>query len=201
MLFMKISRRSFLKLAGGATATATLTGLNVKSAAAARPREPIRVHYAKEIPTICPFCSVGCGIICHVQDGKLVNTEGDADHPINEGTLCSKGSGLINMAYIYNDRGELEPNPQRLTKVLYRAPHSDKWEEKDWDWTLATIAQRIKETRDATFEKTDANGVTVNRTTALAHLGSAMCNNEENYLFHKYARALGMINIDHCARL
>jgi formate dehydrogenase major subunit len=131
----------------------------------------------------------------------LVGTEGDPDNPINEGSLCSKGSSVFNMAYIYDDSGRKIPNPSRVTQVLYRAPYASDWEVKDWDWALETIAQRIKQTRDETFERVDSNGVTVNRTTALAWLGSAMCNNEENYLFHKLAKALGIINIDHCARL
>lgn len=196
---MTVSRRDFLKLTGAVTATATLGSLGLKKASAATYR-PIRVNYAKEVTTICPFCAVGCGIICHVRNGKLINAEGDPDHPINEGALCSKGNSLLNMAYVYTEEGQIKPNPQRLTHVLYRAPYSDKWEIKDWKWTLRRIAQRIKETRDATFERTEGN-VTVNRTKAIAHLGSAMCNNEENYLFHKFVRALGLLNIDHCARL
>ena len=200
---MKISRRSFLKLAGGATATATLTGLSVRSVAA-RSREPIRVHYAKEVPSICTFCGVGCGIICHVRDGKVINAEGDPNHPINEGTLCSKGSSITNISYLYNEKGKAEVNPRRLTQVLYRAPGSDKYEVKDWDWALDTIADRIRETRDRTFVETaDVGGrsVTVNRTNAINWLGSAWCTSEENYLFHKMTRAMGLINIDHCARL
>ncbi len=196
---MKLSRRSFLKLMGGAAATATLTGLNM-NVTEARPQR-IRVHYAKEVPTICPFCAVGCGIICHVRDGQVVNTEGDADHPVNEGTLCSKGAALFNMAFVYTDRGEIKPNPQRMQHVLYRAPGAKDWEVRDWDWALDTIAQRIHDTREATFETTDEDGVTVNRTTGIAHLGSACVTNEENYLLHKMMRGFGLINIDHCARL
>ena len=108
---------------------------------------------------------------------------------------------LFNMAYVYDEKGIPQVNPQRVTQVLYRAPYATDWEVKDWDWALETITQRIKETRDSTFEQTDSDGVTVNRTKALAWLGSAMCNNEENYLFHKLSKALGIINIDHCARL
>ncbi len=140
-------------------------------------------------------------MICHVNDGQLINVEGDPDHPINQGTLCTKGNSIFNLAYIYNDDGKIQENPYRVTKVFYRAPYSGKWEVKDWDWALDKIASRIKETRDETFETTNEEGVTVNRTTAMAHLGSAMCNNEETYLFQKRARAFGMVNIDHCARL
>jgi formate dehydrogenase major subunit len=197
---MKLSRRSFLKLTGTAAAASALAGYGINTASA-QSAEPIRVHYASEVPTICTFCGVGCGIICYVQDGIIVGTEGDPDNPINEGALCSKGGSLYNVSYIYDHKGRPKPNPNRLTKPLYRAPGSNKWEEKDWDWMLETIAERIKDTRDRTFEATDKNGVTVNRTQAIAWLGSAFCTNEENYLFHKMARAIGIINIDHCARL
>ena len=195
----KLSRRSFLKLTGTAAAVATLAGAGVESSAEAAERP--RVHYAREIPTICTFCGVGCGILCYVKDGVIIATEGDPDHPINEGTLCSKGGSLYNISYIFDSEGRPKPNPGRLTRPLYRAPGSDHWEAKSWDWMYEEIVKRIKETRDANFETTDENGVTVNRTNAISWLGSAFCTNEENYLYHKIARSLGLVNIDHCARL
>lgn len=197
---MNLSRRQFLKVSGAAAATTTLYGIGFRDVSEASTQR-FRLHYAQEITTICPFCSVGCGIICHVRDGQIVNTEGDPDHPINEGTLCSKGSSLFNMSYVFNEKGKAVPNPNRVTKVLYRAPKASEWEEVDWDWALKTIAQRIKNTRDETFVTENAQGVTVNRTPAISWLGSAMCNNEENYLFHKFSRSMGLVNIDHCARL
>jgi formate dehydrogenase major subunit len=197
---MKLSRRQFLKVSGTAAATTTLYGIGFRDVAEGSYRQ-FRLHYAQEITTICPFCSVGCGIICHVRDGQIVNTEGDPDHPINEGTLCSKGSSLFNMSYVYDEKGNAVPNPNRVTQVLYRAPRSSDWEVVDWDWAIRTIADRIKKTRDETFITKNNNGVTVNRTPAISWLGSAMCNNEENYLFHKFARGMGLVNIDHCARL
>ena len=204
---MKLSRRSFLKLTGTAAAASVLAGAGFKSSAEAA--EAVRVHYGREVPTICTFCGVGCGILCYVQNGVIINTEGDPDHPINEGSLCSKGSSLYNLSYIYDSKGHPKPNPSRVTKVLYRAPYSDKWEEKSWEWALPEIARRVKDLRDGdneelgrpNFEPTDANGVTVNRNNAMAWIGSAFCTNEENYLFHKMCRALGVVNLDHCARL
>ncbi len=196
---MKLSRRSFLKLTGTAAAASFLVGSGMKGVAEAA--EPVRVHYGREVPTICTFCGVGCGIICHVQNGVIINAEGDPDHPINEGSLCSKGSSIYNVSYIYDSKGRPKPNPNRLTKPLYRAPGSSTWEEKSWEWMYDTIAQRIKDTRDKYFTGKDENGVTVNRTDAIAWLGSAFCTNEENYLFNKMARTLGIVNIDHCARL
>ncbi len=200
---MDLSRRSFLKLAGATAAAATLTGVGLRKASAS-PSEPLRIKYTKELHSVCTFCGVGCGIICNVRDGVIVNIDGDPDHPINEGTLCSKGSSHYNMSYIYDEKGNPKPNPNRLTHVLYRAPGASSYEVKDWDWALEEIAKRIKDSRDNNYEETaDVGGraVTVNRTNAICWLGSAFCTDEENYLFHKMVRAMGVINVDHCARL
>lgn len=194
---MQITRREFFKLTGTAALAATLAGCDWKT----DPAFSCRLVEAQEVTTICPYCSCGCGAICYVQDGRLVSVSGDPDHPINEGALCSKGASLLNLNRVYNYRDhQPETNPNRLTKVLYRAPNSTMWEERDWQWALDRIAQRVKETRDATFE-TEVDGVTVNRTTAIAHLGSAALDNEENYLLAKMMRALGVVNLDHHARL
>lgn len=201
---MEVSRRTFLKISGAAGLTGVLL---TKLGCAPRGEAPaggeaLRIQYAQEISTICPYCSVGCGALCQIQDGEVVSIVGDPDHPINEGSLCSKGSSLLNLRMIYDPKTKkLTLNPNRVTKVLYRAPGSNKWEVKSWDWALTNIAQRVKQARDATFEATDAQGVTVNRTSAIAHLGSAAIDNEENYLMVKLQRALGVINIDHHARL
>jgi len=200
---MDITRRGFFKLSSAAAAAAALTAVGVRKVSAST-GEPLRIKYSKEYHTICTFCSVGCGIICNVRDGVIVNTEGDPDHPINEGTLCNKGSSYYNMSYIYDEKGNPRPNPQRLSHVLYRAPGNNSYEVKDWDWALNAIAERIKDTRDRTLVgSVGVNGrrVTVNRTEAIAWLGSAICTGEENYLFHKMARAMGVINVDHAARL
>jgi len=200
---MQLTRRSFLKLTGAAAATATLAGVGLNKASASAV-EPLRIKHTKEFPTTCTFCGVGCGVICSVRDGLVVNAEGDPGHPINEGTLCSKGSSLFNISYMFEEKGKPVPNPKRLTKPLYRAPGASSYEEKEWDDVLEMIAQRVKDTRDRTLVETVSVGgqqVTVNRTEAISWLGSAFCTDEENYLFHKMARAMGVINIDHCARL
>lgn len=200
---MDVSRRNFLKLVGTATAGVSLTGVGaVKAPAAAR--ESLRIAYAKEVHTVCTYCGVGCGLICHVRDGVIINVEGDPDHPVNEGTLCSKGQSHFNVSYVIDRLGRPKPNPKRLTRPLYRGKGESKYREVSWDWALSEIAGRVKDTRDRTFETTvDVNGrpVTVNRTKAISWLGSAFCTNEENYLFHKFTRGLGLIAVDHCARL
>jgi len=207
---MKLTRRTFLVASGAAAFAGTLLAKlgcgpqKVDEVSPGVTPEPVdlRIKYAKEVFTVCCFCSSGCGATCWVEDGEIVSIDGYPDSPLNEGAMCSKGSSLFNFRNIYDPTtGERILNPKRMTKVLYRAPGSSSWEEKSWDWALEQIAQRVKETRDATFEQVDANGVTVNRTLAIGHLGSAAINNEENYLITKLMRALGVLNIDHHARL
>jgi formate dehydrogenase major subunit len=160
----------------------------------------MRLNWGREVPTVCTFCGVGCGAIAHVQNGSVVNIEGDPDHPVNEGALCSKGSSMFALSRIYDSQGKPVPNPNRLTRPLYRAPGSDRWEVKSWDWMFSEIAGKIKKTRDDSF-LASAGGVTVNRSPGLSWLGSALCTGEENYLFQKMCRALGIIDLDHCTRL
>jgi formate dehydrogenase major subunit len=128
--------------------------------------------------------------VVSTRGGKVINIEGDPGHPISEGTLCSKGASGI----------QVVNNSRRLQKVLYRKPHGTAWEEKTWDWALERIAARVKETRDKSF-KTNVNGSTVNRTEAVACLGGSALDNEEAYLLVKLMRALGLVYIEHQARL
>lgn len=200
----KLSRREFLKALGlGAAGVSLLDAAGIPAEASESPIKlgPFKLQYAEETASICPFCACGCGLLVHTRDGKVINIQGDPDHPINEGALCPKGMSVSDLTYVVNRKRNRVPSKQRMTKVLYRAPHSDHWEEKDWDWALAEIAKRVKKTRDATFETVDENGVTVNRTPAIFELGSASIDNEENYLMHKLCRALGLYHIDHHARL
>jgi formate dehydrogenase major subunit len=123
--------------------------------------------------------------------GKIINVEGDPDHPINEGSLCAKGAAL----------SQLANNENRVTTPLYRKPYSTKWQEVSWDWALWTIAKRIKKTRDDTFRKRNSKGSIVNRTTAIAEVGSAALDNEECWLIQAMMRALGLVYIEHQARI
>jgi anaerobic selenocysteine-containing dehydrogenase len=188
---MGISRRAFIKgLGSGATALA-LSDVLLPRAGWAGAVHPAKTKGTEVTTSICPFCGVGCGLIAHTQGGKLINVEGDPEHPINQGTLCSKGQAVF----------EVVTSPQRLKKVRYRAPGSDHWEEKPLDWAMTTLAQRVKATRDQGFLAKSAAGVTVNRTEALASIGGAALNNEECYLISKLARALGIVYLEHQARL
>lgn len=187
---MDVTRRGFLKISG---ATALAGGLGVPLFPKAAQAQPSKILYTKETTTICPYCAVGCGIIVHTRDGKVVNTEGDPDHPINEGSLCPKGGSLSQLSY--------DANKNRLTKPLYRAPSAKEWKEVSWDWALDKIAENIKKSRDASFMAKNEKGETVNRTDAIASVGSAALDNEECYVYQKFLRALGLVYIEHQARL
>ncbi len=184
---MKLSREELLKITGGKTIKPITSGLN-KTRLTAAPT--IKTKNAQKFRTICPYCAVGCGQILYVINGKVVNVEGDPKHPINQGSLCSKGNALLQIAN----------NNRRLTKILYRAPKSDRWQKKSWDWALERIARKIKETRDKNWVESDG-GFTVNRTEAIAALGGAALDNEECYLYSKLARSLGIVYFEHQARI
>ena len=153
-----------------------------------------RIKIAKQVTTVCCYCSVGCGLVCNVDKttGKIFNIEGDADHPINEGTLCAKGAGFFDLT---------EANKHRLTKVLYRAPYATEWEEKSWDFAIPRIARLVKDTRDKEFIEKNAKGELVNRCETIGHYGSSNVDNEECWLMTVKSRALGMVYIDHQARV
>ncbi len=158
--------------------------------AAAASSRPLKTDGATQTTTVCPFCGVGCGQVAYTKDGKLLHVEGDPDHPISEGTLCSKGAAL----------SQITNNERRLRQVLYRAPGASKFEPRSWEWAFRRIAERVKATRDASFQ-TRAGGTTVNRTEAIACLGGAALDNEECYLLVKAMRMLGITYIEHQARI
>jgi formate dehydrogenase major subunit len=192
---MELSRRDFVKLSG-VTAGGLLLPAGVTAAALAQTKDFPLHKSVGETPTICPFCAVGCGAIVAAQNGRVLNVEGDPDHPVNQGSLCSKGMALAQLNTV---DGEI--NSRRLQKVRYRAAGSSEWEEKPWDWALDEIARRIKDTRDAHFIETDGDGRTVNRLEAIGSLGGAALDNEECSLIVKAMRALGLVFIEHQARI
>jgi formate dehydrogenase major subunit len=213
---MEITRRDFLKVSGAA-GTVLLGGLGFDLSPAEAYARELRIKGAKVTTSICCYCSVGCGILVHTSEGKVINSEGDPEHPVSEGALCSKGGSIY----------QVVNNENRLRKPRYRAPGATEWKEVEWDWALERIAGRIKETRDRTFRKTvttkirevrpadtpDESGLfpqivtdvekqfTVNRTDGIAHIGSAALDNEECYLIQKLVRSWGLVYVEHQARL
>jgi formate dehydrogenase major subunit len=191
---MELSRRDFLKASGAGVGGIFLLGALSDGVALASPikRIPLKKRH-NETPTICPYDASGCGFLVDASpDGKVLNIEGDPDHPINRGAACAKGASMRQLS---------ADNPWRLAKPLYRAPGATNWVEKEWDWILDTIARKIKDTRDASFITKDKEGKVVNRTESIACLGGSALDNEECYLLVKLARSLGLVYIEHHARI
>ena len=150
-----------------------------------------RIRGAEKTPSVCPYCAVGCGTLVYHKDGKILDIEGNPDSPINGGTLCPKGSATY----------QLHVNPNRWTTAKYRAPFAREWTDVPYEWAVRTIAQRMKDTRDRTFTEVDDEGRRVARTTALASLGGATLDNEENYLIQKLWRMIGGVFVENQARI
>src|SRR5512139_1242174 len=203
MSVIRINRRQFLKISLGAIGTVAVTeatslGLDTSAVKEQALRIPIKT--GKQVPSICPYCSVGCGQIVTVGDaGRIIDIQGNPDSPISEGTLCPKGAATY----------QLVVNPHRWTKVKYRAPGSDRWEEKPLSWAMDRIAERMKATRDASFNEfqdmPDGKGGTVRKrvmnTYAIASLGGATMDNEWNYIHQKLMHSLGVVFVENQARI
>lgn len=196
---MKFTRRGFLKLSGLSVA-AVAAGLGFDLEATAAQGYALKLAGCTKIPSICHFCSGGCGLLLHVKDGKLVYLDGNPDNPINEGSLCPKAASLAQVAY----------SPERPKTPLYRAPGSDKFVEISWDDAYDRIAKKIKELRDKDWISTDeiTNAKTgekeivpANRTDSIGMIGSAEVDNEESYLLSKLARLIGTPHHEHQARI
>jgi formate dehydrogenase major subunit len=151
-----------------------------------------RLRGAAVTESVCPYCAVGCGQLIYTKGGQIIDIEGNPDSPINEGTLCPKGANAFQLAV----------NPHRVTQVLYRAPHSDRWETRSLDWALDQIAHRIKAARDADFTTCNEKGRLLNSVRTIGTLGGATIDNEENYLIKKlFGGGLGVTSIENQARI
>ena len=196
---MALTRRDFLASTGAAGGLFGFLGLDLSATVGYADEKAGLIRRSRITTTICPYCAVGCGVLAMSQkqaDGtqRMVHVEGDPDHPISAGTLCPKGAALCQMAN----------NDARLRKPLYRAPGATRFVRKEWSWVARRIAERIKKTRDESFTTSLQRGgkrLTVNRTTAIASLGSAALDNEECWLYEKMLRAMGLVYIEHQARI
>jgi formate dehydrogenase major subunit len=188
-----VNRREWLKVTvGGSVGLALGSIVDLPTVRAANKK--LKLANVSEFTTSCNFCSCGCGMIAAVREGKLISMEGDFDHVVNRGSLCVKGISMF----------ATHASPNRLVKPRYRASGSDYWEDISWDDAVDRIAQKIRKTRDATWVATEKLGETevpVNRTDAIAFMGGAQNTNEECYLFQKAARLLGIVFVEHQARL
>jgi len=145
----------------------------------------------KKTTSVCPYCAVGCSTLVYSRDGRIIDIEGNPESPINAGTLCPKGSAIYGMMN----------SPYRWTKVKYRRPYSDHWEELSLDEAMGMIADRVKKTRDENWEETDEEGRKLSRSMAVASVGGATIDNEENYLITKLFHSMGFVRITNQARI
>jgi formate dehydrogenase major subunit len=149
------------------------------------------VHADRVVKSVCPYCAVGCGQNVYVEHGRITDIEGDPDSPVSRGRLCPKGAATY----------ELVTGSHRVHNVLYRRPRATEWETIPLERAMDMVAERVRRTRDETWENRDADGRVVARTMGIAHLGGATLDNEENYLIKKLFTALGAIQIENQARI
>lgn len=192
----QVTRRDFLKIGAAGTGAAGLTVLGFDMAQAVGVQQSFHIAGAQESHSVCPYCAVGCSLVAFTQqnsDGtrRILQIEGDPDSPVNEGRLCPKGATAMQLA----------TSARRVENPMYRAPGSDHWQQISWDQMLDKLAQRVKDSRDATFVATDAAGNTVNRTEGIAFAGGAAFSSEEGYFATKLMRGLGLVHLEQQARV
>jgi len=195
---MDCSRRNFFKICAGGLGSSTLAVMGFSPAPVLAESRAFKLARTRETRSTCPYCSVSCGVIMYTlgdgsKNGKpaLIHVEGDPDNPVNRGTLCPKGAGLVDMVN----------SPNRLTYPEYRAPGSNRWQRISWDHALDRIAKLMKDDRDANFAATNAKGEIVNRWLTTGFLASSAASNESGYLTHKVVRPLGIVALDTQARI
>jgi formate dehydrogenase major subunit len=194
-----MSRRQFLKATAGGFGMGGAVALGMSLQPIAAHAKTLKIAGAKDVPSVCPYCAVGCGMLISVRDGKVINIEGNPDSPINRGTLCPKGAASF----------QLTVNPLRSVKALYRKPGGTAWEPIDLGTAMDRIAERVKKTRDenfvemATVKDAEGNDVQkrVNHTLSIFSLGGATMDNEWNYVQAKLMRGLGVAPIENQARI
>ena len=193
-----MTRRQFLKVTGATLVGSSLGALGFSPSVALAEVREFKLARATETRNTCPYCSVACGVLMYsLGDGaknatsSIIHIEGDPDHPVNRGTLCPKGAGLLDFVH----------SASRLKYPEYRAPGSAKWERIGWDDALERIAKLMKKDRDANFVAKNADGLTVNRWLTTGMLAASASSNEVGYLTHKVVRSLGILAFDNQARV
>jgi len=193
-----MSRRQFFRICATGLGTSSVVGLGLSPSLALAEVRAFKLARTTETRGTCPYCSVSCGVIMYTMGDRaknvkssIIHIEGDADHPVNRGTLCPKGAGLLDLVH----------SPNRLTHPEVREAGSSEWKRISWDEALTRVAKYMKADRDANFIEQNEKGVTVNRWNTTGLLASSAASNESGYLTVKMARALGMVAIDTQARI
>jgi formate dehydrogenase major subunit len=189
-----VTRRTFFKRAAGVsvgTAAGALSGLGVDLSPKVARAQELRIARAKTTPSVCCYCSVGCGLLVHTVDDQIVNIEGNPDSPLNYGNLCPKGAAVF----------QLHVNPNRLTRVLHRRPGGTQWEAMELNAAMDRVAQLVKQARDETFVERGPDGKTLMMTPSVFSLGGALLDDEWNHIHQKLMRGLGIVAIENQARI
>ena len=195
---MQVTRRQFFRICTAGVGSSSLAALGFAPGEALAEVRAFKLARATETRNTCPYCSVGCGLLMYSLGDKaknahaeIIHIEGDPDHPVNRGTLCPKGAGLLDFVH----------SPNRLQYPEYRAPGSKEWQRISWDDAFSRIAKLMKADRDANFVATNQDGATVNRWLTTGMLAASASSNETGYLTHKVARSMGMLAFDNQARV
>jgi formate dehydrogenase major subunit len=195
---MQVTRRQFFKICGAGLGASSVAYLGFSPEPALAEVRAFKLAHTRESRSICPYCSVSCGVLMHTMGSgaknahsSIIHIEGDPDNPVNRGTLCPKGAGLLDMI----------KSPHRLKQPEYRASGSDQWQTISWEEAYTKIARLMKDDRDANFVVRNDKGELVNRWISTGFLASSAASNESGYLTHKVVRALGMAAIDTQARI
>ena len=195
---MQVSRRQFFKICAGGMAGTTAAALGFAPGVALAETRQYKLLRTRETRNTCTYCSVGCGLLMYsLGDGaknakaSIFHIEGDPDHPVNRGTLCPKGAGLLDFVH----------SPNRLRYPEYRAPGSKQWQRLSWDEAFTRIATLMKADRDNNFIAKNDKGQTVNRWVSTGFLAASASSNETGYLTHKIVRSMGMLAFDNQARV
>ncbi len=195
---MDMNRRQFFRVSGAGLMASSLVALGFSPTLALAETRAFKLARATETRNTCPYCSVGCGIIMYSLGDKaknvtseIIHIEGDPDHPVNRGTLCPKGAGLLDFVHSSN----------RLKYPEIREPGSTEWKRVSWDIAMSRLAKMMKEDRDANFLANNADGKVVNRWTSTGMLAASASSNETGYITHKVMRSMGMLVFDNQARV
>ena len=195
---MDMSRRQFFRVSGAGLVGSSIAALGFSPTAALAETRNFKLARTTETRNTCPYCSVGCGLLMYSLGDNAKNVvpailhiEGDPDHPVNRGTLCPKGAGLLDFVH----------SPNRLKFPEVREAGSNEWKRISWDSAFERIAKLLKDDRDANFQRTSADGKIVNRWTTSGMLAASASSNETGYITHKAFRSLGMLVFDNQARV
>jgi formate dehydrogenase major subunit len=193
-----MNRRQFFRICAAGMGSSSVVGLGMSPGAALAEVRAFKLSRTTETRSTCPYCSVSCGLIMYSLGdnaknvkSRIIHIEGDPDHPVNRGTLCPKGAGLLDMVH----------SPNRLKQPEVREAGAKEWKTISWDDAITRIAKHMMADRDANFVEKNDKGVTVNRWNTVGLLVSSAASNESGYLTVKAARGLGMVALDTQARI